>query len=401
MPSYVCLGLGDATPGATIYYTTDGTQPTASSSVYSSPISVSASETLEAVATASGYIQSATASAAYTISSTGSLSGTVISGSAASAAVTISGGASSWAFFNGYDTNASGAKSVSNVTVTGGTPALYGNDPRPISWTGGTPTSSSSSNTNGLYMGGIGNGFTFTVPASTTAQTVKVYVGGWNSGGTLTASLSDNSAAPYSDSSVSYANYNVYGQYDAVYTLTYAAASAGQTLTISWKQSSSGSGGSNVTIQGASIAGPTGPPAGVYEITNANSGYAMDVYGESTSSGAMIDQWHWNGGSNQKWTLAYLRNGNATLTAVNSGLLLEVSGASTSNGGLMIQNANDSGTDEQYIISPTTGGNYAIVNVNSGLAVEVPGASTTEGVQLDQWTVNGGSNQAWTFQPTN
>jgi N-acetylneuraminic acid mutarotase len=59
--------ISDTTPGATIYYTTDGTQPAATSSVYSGPIVVSSSETLEAMATASGYTQSAVAAAAYVV----------------------------------------------------------------------------------------------------------------------------------------------------------------------------------------------------------------------------------------------------------------------------------------------------------------------------------------------
>jgi hypothetical protein len=59
--------ISDGTSGATIYYTTNGTTPTTTSSVYSTPITVSSSETLEAIATASGYSQSATGSAVYTI----------------------------------------------------------------------------------------------------------------------------------------------------------------------------------------------------------------------------------------------------------------------------------------------------------------------------------------------
>ncbi len=59
--------ISDTTSGATIFYTTNGTAPTTSSSVYSAPISVSSSQTIKAIATASGFAQSAVGSAAYTI----------------------------------------------------------------------------------------------------------------------------------------------------------------------------------------------------------------------------------------------------------------------------------------------------------------------------------------------
>jgi len=59
--------ISDATPGASIYYTTDGSAPTASSPSYSGPITVSATETIQAISAASGYAVSASASATYTI----------------------------------------------------------------------------------------------------------------------------------------------------------------------------------------------------------------------------------------------------------------------------------------------------------------------------------------------
>jgi N-acetylneuraminic acid mutarotase len=59
--------ISDATAGATIYYTTNGTAPTVSSAVYAGPVTIASSETLEAIATASGHSTSAAATAAYTI----------------------------------------------------------------------------------------------------------------------------------------------------------------------------------------------------------------------------------------------------------------------------------------------------------------------------------------------
>jgi predicted ATP-dependent Lon-type protease len=72
--------ISDATSGATIYYTTNGTTPTSSSTQYTGAISVSSTETIEAIAVAAGYFQSTLASASYTISLP--TSGFIVSGTA-------------------------------------------------------------------------------------------------------------------------------------------------------------------------------------------------------------------------------------------------------------------------------------------------------------------------------
>ena len=60
--------IADATTGAVIYYTTNGTTPTASSTRYTSAITVSTSETIKAIAiSASSYAPSSVASATYAI----------------------------------------------------------------------------------------------------------------------------------------------------------------------------------------------------------------------------------------------------------------------------------------------------------------------------------------------
>jgi hypothetical protein len=57
--------LSDATPGTTIYYTLDGTTPTTSSTLYTAPIPLSVTTTINAIAVATGYRPSPVASATY------------------------------------------------------------------------------------------------------------------------------------------------------------------------------------------------------------------------------------------------------------------------------------------------------------------------------------------------
>jgi hypothetical protein len=59
--------LSDATAGATIYYTTDGSTPTTASTPYTAPISVTQTTTIRAMAAASGMADSNVASATYTL----------------------------------------------------------------------------------------------------------------------------------------------------------------------------------------------------------------------------------------------------------------------------------------------------------------------------------------------
>ena len=64
----VSVSISDSTAGATIYYTTNGSTPTTSSTKYSSAFTLTATATVKAIATASGHSNSAVASNTYTIS---------------------------------------------------------------------------------------------------------------------------------------------------------------------------------------------------------------------------------------------------------------------------------------------------------------------------------------------
>ena len=128
-----------------------------------------------------------------------------------------------------FEHKSTATQSISNYTVVGSGTVSTARRATLFNWTDGTPKVSGSMY-KGLFVAGLNNGFQLTVPAGTTLQTLKVYVGVTNAQGMFTATLSDNSATPYTDSSLNIASGTTLG----VYTIAYQAASSGQTLTISF-----------------------------------------------------------------------------------------------------------------------------------------------------------------------
>jgi len=164
--------------------------------------------------------------------------------------------------------------------------------------------------------------------------------------------------------------------------------------------------GSNNTFSIYSVAAIPGVVTGLngntYKIINLNSGYAVDVSGASTSNGAVVDQWAYSAGNNQKWTFTNTANGFYTVKNVNSGLMLDVVGASSSAGALIDQWSSSGGLNQswvpQYVNYADGSGSYNLYSANTPInanVLEVPGSSTSQGTQLDQWTLNGGANQQW------
>ena len=112
----------------------------------------------------------------------------------------------------------------------GVTPNSYSSGATSFTWTGGMPNASITASASGVAANDTNSGFTITAPADTMTRTLKVYVGVLRAAGELHAYLSDNSATPYRDWTIS----DGAGAHNGVYTIRYRSASPNQTLYVTW-----------------------------------------------------------------------------------------------------------------------------------------------------------------------
>ena len=144
----------------------------------------------------------------------------------------------------------------------------YADNYNGYSWSDGVPEVAATNTTTGVWAFGtptIGSGFLFTVPADTTPRTLKAYVGVFAGVGRIEISLTDTSAPPYMDATLT----NIRNGPGRVYTIDYAADSPGQSLIVRWILSSPREATANVTLQAAALSTSTAnnPPFAI--LTNA------------------------------------------------------------------------------------------------------------------------------------
>ncbi|HEX7654060.1 MAG TPA: RICIN domain-containing protein [Verrucomicrobiae bacterium] len=134
---------------------------------------------------------------------------------------------------------------------------------------------------------------------------------------------------------------------------------------------------------------------GTYKIVNLNSFLALDAKSQAITNGTPIEQYTYNAGSNQLWTVTSLGSGQYKITGVQSGKVLDVKGQSTADGAAIQLYTDNGGNNQKWVIDSVAG---TIQGVQSSKLLEVAGASLGAGALIDQFTANGGKNQQWTFQ---
>ncbi len=192
--------LSDSSSGVTIYYTTDGSTPTTSSTAYTGPFTVSTTTTIKAIAAGNGYGASVVSYGTYTITSP-SISGLLPTSGPVGTSVTITG------------TNFGATQGTSTVSFNGtsATPNSWSATSIVVPVPSGATTGNVVVTVGGLASNGVS--FTVSVPPSISSLSptsgpvgTSVTITGTNFGaaqGTSTVSFNGTSATPSSWSATS------------------------------------------------------------------------------------------------------------------------------------------------------------------------------------------------------
>jgi len=176
-----------------------------------------------------------------------------------------------------------------------------------------------------------------------------------------------------------------------------AAGNYAVTVTATDTTGASGSASFTWTINGGTGGGF---PTGYHQLVIAKNSLCLDVFGNSSASGAAIDQWTCNSQANQKFQFVPTSGGYGELQAQNSGQDVAVANSSTAQGTPnVVQQPVNGNAASQWLPQQQSDGSWQFKNQNSGLCLDVFGNGSNTGQQLDQWPCKNAPGTNQDFSP--
>ena len=135
-----------------------------------------------------------------------------------------------------------------------------------------------------------------------------------------------------------------------------------------------------------------------YQITAKHSGRVLDATGAQTGNGTPLQQWDWNGGSNQRWRFSANGDGTYTITGQGSGRVVDATPPASPEARVQLWESN--GQDQQrWRLVPVEYGYYRVECAKTGAVLDVWQNRTDNGGEIRVWNDNGGDNQRWRLTP--
>ena len=137
-------------------------------------------------------------------------------------------------------------------------------------------------------------------------------------------------------------------------------------------------------------------------IKNAYSGQYLDVYNGNTTSYTNVQQWPYNGGSNQRWYINY--NGDGTFTfysEVGNNMVLDINEYDPNNGANVQIFESNGSIAQKFKIGYTSSSTYVIVTQASNFtkAISTANSVCTAGENVHQYDYAGLWSERWILDP--
>lgn len=135
-------------------------------------------------------------------------------------------------------------------------------------------------------------------------------------------------------------------------------------------------------------------PNGRFRVSSAmKSSMVLDVSAASTSNGANVQLYSWNGTAAQQWMVSHDEKGYMTLTNVCSGKAADVNSGNASSGTNIWQYALNRSDAQKWIAVPDGNGYRLYSALGSGEVIDISGAGTYNGANVQIYESNGTTAQ--------
>jgi pectate lyase len=131
-----------------------------------------------------------------------------------------------------------------------------------------------------------------------------------------------------------------------------------------------------------------------YQLVNVHSNKLMEIAGNSTADGAMVQQWDNTGCQCQHFRFESAGTGWWRIIARHSGKAVDLWNWNTADGAEYRQWPVTSGFNQQFSVQDVNG-NAQFINRHSGKALDLWGWSTANGARISQYADTNGNNQLW------
>ena len=134
---------------------------------------------------------------------------------------------------------------------------------------------------------------------------------------------------------------------------------------------------------------------GTYYIQNVGTGRYIDVEGPSTAEGAIIQQWDFHTGNQEKWIITRQSDGYYTIQSLYSGKYIGVENSSIYSNAAIKQYSSISEAGTRWGFSISSRGNYIITAKSAGTndrVLSVPLDANSNGTDLIQYTYSNDAN---------